>query len=98
MIEQKAAFETTESGVPAQKPDAADRHVLGEIVLGEIDLVVRGDERHLRFASHAVVVQPLAWVPTGSRTPRGSRRQPDELSDDPGRGSTTSQFELSSLL
>src|SRR6202012_4485508 len=73
-----------EAGVPTQKSDAAGRQVIGEIVLGEIDLVVRGDHRDLRLSSHAAVIQPLAWVSAGAGASTRRRRQTDEFPDDSG--------------
>src|SRR5262249_40308222 len=93
VVEQKIALETAEPGVPAQEPDAAGGHVVGEIVLGEVDLLMRGDHRHFRLASYPAVVQPLTRVPAGTSAPRSGRRQPDELGDNPCRAVTTSQFE-----
>ena len=66
VVENEAALEPTEAGVPAEESDAAGGHVVGEIVLGEVDLVVRGDHRHLGFAPHPAVVEALARVATGA--------------------------------
>lgn len=89
VVEQEAALEAAEPGVPAEKTDAAGGHVVRQIVLGEVDLVVRGDHRHLRFASHAPVVEPLAGMPAGARAAGGARGQPDEFPDHPGAGTAT---------
>src|SRR5246127_5875307 len=92
MVEQKAALKTAESGVPAQKTNTAGRHVIGEIVLREVDLVVRGDHRDLRLASDAAVIQPLARVSARTGAPAGRRRQPDEFADDPRRAGGASHL------
>ena len=79
VIEQEAALVAAKAGVPAEEADAAGGHVVGEVVLGEVDLIVRGDHRHLRPAPDAAVVEPLARMAAGSGAPRGRRVHPDEL-------------------
>ena len=86
MVEQEGALETAKAGVPAQESNAAGGQVIGEVVLGEVDLVVRSDYRHLRFAPDAPVIQALTRVPTRAGAPSGRRRQPDEFTNDPRRG------------
>src|SRR6202020_127534 len=85
MVEQKAALEPAEPGVPSQKSDPTGRQVIGEIVLGEVDLIVSRDHRDLRFAPDAAVIQALARVSARAGAPGGRRRQPDEFSNNPGR-------------
>src|ERR1700734_278520 len=85
MVEQEAALKPAEPGVPPQKSDPTGRQVIGEIMLGEVDLIVGGDHRDLRFTPDAAVIQPLARVSARAGAPAGRRRQPDEFSNDPGR-------------
>src|SRR5690606_5884691 len=74
------------AGVPAEEADAALGHELGEIVLGEVDLVVRGDHRHARPHALGRVVQALARHATRTRTPRAGGFTADEgLADHRGR-------------
>ena len=82
VVEQEAALEAAVAGVPAEESDAAGGHVVGEIVLGEVDLVVRGDHRDLGLAAHAAVVEALARVSARARPSRGGGLQPDELAGD----------------
>ena len=84
VVEQEAALVSAVAGVPAEEPDPAGGHVIGEIVLGEIDLIVRGDHRDLRFAPHAAVVEALARMAARTGPPRGRRVQPDEFAGDAG--------------
>jgi hypothetical protein len=44
VVEQEAALESAEAGVPAEKAHAAGGQVVGEVMLGEVDLVVAGDD------------------------------------------------------
>ena len=67
VVEQEAALVAAEAGVPAEEADAAGGHVVGEVVLGEVDLIVRGDHRDLRLAADAAVVDPLARMPARTR-------------------------------
>src|ERR1700733_2996087 len=85
MVEQEAALKPAEPGVPPEKSDPTGREVIGEIVLGEVDLIVGRDHLDLRFAPDAAVIQPLAWVSARAGAPAGRRRQPDEFSNNPGR-------------
>jgi hypothetical protein len=63
MVEQETALVSPIAGVPAKESNTAGGDVVGKIVLGEIDLVVRGDDRDLGLAAHSAVVEPLAGVP-----------------------------------
>src|SRR2546430_3461103 len=72
------------AGVPPEEADAAGGDVLGEVVLGEVHLVVGGDQRDLRPHSVLVVVEALARPPTGTRPGNGGRLGRDELTLDAG--------------
>src|ERR1700742_4095988 len=85
MVEQEAALEPAEPGVPAEKSDPTGRQAVGEVVLGEVDLIVGRDHRDLRFAPDAAVIQPLARVTARAGAPPGRRRQLYEASHSPGR-------------
>src|ERR1700744_5997473 len=85
MVEQEAALKPAEPGVPPEKSDPTGRQVIGEVMLGEVDLIVGRDHRDLRFAPDAAVIQPLARVSARAGATAGGRRQPDELTDNPGR-------------
>ena len=51
--------------------DTAGGQVVGEIMLGEVDLVVGRDDRHLRLASDAAMVEALAGMPACAGTAGG---------------------------
>src|ERR1700733_1835422 len=85
MVEQEAALKSAEPSVPPQKSDPTGRQVIGEIMLGEVDLVVGRDQRDLRFAPDAAVIQPLARVSARAGASASRRRQPDEFPNNPGR-------------
>ena len=84
VVQQEAALVSAVAGVPPEESDPAGGHVIGEIVFGEIDLIVRGDHRDLRLAPHAAVVEPLAWMPARPGPPCRRRVHPDELAGDAG--------------
>src|SRR5213075_2043698 len=54
------------------------------VVLGEVHVVVGSDERHQRPAGRRAVVDALARVTARAGPAHHRRRQPDELSHDPG--------------
>src|ERR1700677_5242382 len=91
MVEQEAALKPAEPGVPPEKSDPTGRQVIGEIVLGEVDLIVGRDHRNLRFAPDAAVIQALARVSARAGAPGGRRRQPDEFSNNPRRPAGATQ-------
>src|SRR4029434_4722181 len=61
-----------------QKPEAALRHELAEIMFAEIDVVVRRDERGMRTFPNRRVVQTLARIKPGAVTRRGRRDERNE--------------------
>ena len=86
VIEEEAAFESAEAGVPSEEAEPAAGHVLGEIVLGEVDLVMRSDHRHGGAVTLGAVVEPLAGMPPRPGPMRRRRIEPDELAGDSLRG------------
>ena len=60
VLEQEERLVAPVPGVPAEEPDAALGQRLGEVVLGEVDVVVGRDARHLRRDARRPVVEPLA--------------------------------------
>src|SRR5690606_25285169 len=67
LVEPEVPLVAAEPGVPAQEAEAAPGHVVGEVVLGEVDLVVGGDQRHLGAGALGGVVEALAGVPARAR-------------------------------
>src|SRR5689334_856119 len=59
VVEQKAALVAAIARVPPEESDAPGSHVVGKVMLGEVDLIVRGDHRDLRLAPHAAMIEPL---------------------------------------
>lgn len=47
VIEQEVGLVAAEAGVPTEEPEAVPGEEVGQVVLGEVDVVVRRDERHL---------------------------------------------------
>ena len=95
VIEQEAAFESAETSVPPEEAEAAPSHVLGEIVLGEVDLIMRRDHRDGGPVSLGAVVEPLAGMPARPGPVRRRRVEPDEFAGDSrgsGHGSPDSRW------
>jgi hypothetical protein len=85
VIKQKTALVPAIPGVPAQEANTAGCHVVGEVVLGEVDLIMSGDHRDLWLAPHTTVVETLARMPTCACPPGRRRIHPDELACNAGR-------------
>ena len=62
VVEQEVRLRAAEPGVPTEEPVAALREVRREVVLGEVDVVVRRDERRRRAVAGRGVVDALARV------------------------------------
>src|SRR6516162_10233960 len=84
MVEQKVCLVAAEPGVPAEEPEPPLRQEAGEVVLGEIHVVVRGDERGRRPGAGPPVIDALARMTARAGPSHHRRRQPDELPDDLG--------------
>ena len=84
VVEQEVRLVATESGVPAEKPEASLGHEAGQVMLAEVHVVMRGDERHLRLGASRAVVDALARMTAGAGPAYHRRRQPDELPHDLG--------------
>ena len=65
MIEEEVGLGATEPGVPSEEPESPRRHVLGEVVLREVDVVVGRDERGAGRVTGRGVVETLARMATG---------------------------------
>src|SRR5690606_17501701 len=85
VVQQETALVAAEPGVPAQETDAPGGQVVGDVVFGEVDLVVGGDHRDLRFAAHPAVVQTLAGMPARPGATCGGGVHADELAGDSRR-------------
>src|SRR5262249_49952807 len=84
VVEQEVRLVAAEPGVPAEEPEAALGQEGGQVVLGEVHVVVRGDERGRRPGVSRAVIDALAWMTTRAGPAHHRRRQPDEFPDDPG--------------
>ena len=62
VLEEEVGLVAAVAGVPAEEPDAPLGQQLGEVVLGEVDVVVGGDAGHRRSGARRPVVQALARV------------------------------------
>jgi hypothetical protein len=54
------------AGVPPEEAEAQRGQVRSQVVLGEVNLVVGGDDRHPWHRSEGVVVQALTGVTAGA--------------------------------
>ena len=75
VLEEEEGLVAPVAGVPAEEPDAALGQRLGEVVLGEVDVVVGGDAGHPRSRARRPVVEPLARVRPVPGAGTGRRRE-----------------------
>ena len=75
VLEQEERLVAAVPGVPAEEPEASLGEGLGEVVLGEVDVVVRRDARHLRRGARRPVVEALARVRSVPGTSAGGGRE-----------------------
>jgi hypothetical protein len=88
VVEQEMGLVSAEARVPAEEAEAALGHQCGQVMLGEVDVVVRRDECGPRPSGRRPVVQALARVAAGAGPADHRRGQPDELPENLGhRGS-----------
>ena len=86
LVEAEVGAVAAVARVPAEEADAPLGDELGEVVLGEVDLVVRGDERHRRPLPGRAVVEALAGASTGSGAGHRGRLGRHELALDGSHG------------
>ena len=67
VVEQEVRLVPAEPGIPAEEAESALGQIAGEIVLGEVDVVVGRDERRRRPGPGWPVVDALARVAAGAR-------------------------------
>ena len=80
VVEEEVRVGAAKPGVPPEEPEAAGGQELGEVVLGEVDVVVRGDERGRRVPPvRGRVEDALAGVATGASPAHDGGAEPDEL-------------------
>ena len=72
------------AGVPAEEPDAPLGEQLGQVVLGEVDVVVGGDAGHRGPGAGRPVVQALAGVRAVAGPGAGRRGEGDPVAFDGG--------------
>jgi len=82
VVEQEVRLVAAEPGVPAEEAVPALGQVAGEVVLGEVDVVVGRDERRRRRFAGRAVVDALARVAASACPADGRRRQAHELPGD----------------
>ena len=82
VVEQEMRLVPPVTGVPAEEAVTALGQERGQVVLGEVHVVVRGDEGGRGPRAGRPVVDPLARVATGARPAGGRGRQPHELPHD----------------
>ena len=75
VLEEEEGLVAPVAGVPAEEPDAALGERLGEVVLGEVDVVVGRDAGHPRPRARRPVVQALAGVRPVPGAGTGRRRE-----------------------
>ena len=86
VVEHEVRLGAAEAGVPPEEAEAAPGHEVGQVVLGEVDVVVGGDERgrRVRVAGRRVP-EALARVAAGAGAPDDRGGQPDERALDAGQ-------------
>ena len=80
MVEQKIGFSAAKTCIPSQKPDAASRAKISQVMLTEINVVVSCYYSNRGTAPSGSVIDPLTRVTSGSRTPNDRRCKADKFS------------------
>ena len=87
VVEHEVGLGAAEAGVPPEEPVAPAGHEVGQVVLGEVDVVVGGDERGRRVrVGGRRVPEALARVPAGAGAADDGRGQADERALDAASG------------
>src|SRR5207302_5837820 len=98
VLEQEVRAVAAKARVPTEETEPALGHVLREVVLGEIDLVVRRDERDLGSGTPARVVDALTRITAVSGTRGRGGFERDEAAVDVGHSLPRANYVLPGAL
>src|SRR3546814_19894206 len=79
MFEQELGLDPAIARVPAEKAEALPREIGRDIMFGEIDVIVRRDDRDLRPFARFGPIDALARMPARLNARRGRRHAADKL-------------------
>ena len=79
MFEQELVLDPAIARVPAEKAETLPREIGRDIMFGEIDVVMGGDDRDLRPLARLGPINALARMPARLDARRGRRHAADEL-------------------